>query len=757
MSEPRKPQPSDDAVRREGGRAGGAPVKTGPPSDELDGFPTLQENPMPLPSDDPSGDIEASQSRPPSQPASSVPAQPTPPSVNAPTSMPASEPSNTGAGPIVSADATSKHASEESHATRTMAEAPRQGFAAVTPPSPHIKPLIEAGLFAPPSPVAAARGAFAVVESRYELRDLLGEGGMGLVFLAYDSVGDCKVAVKTLKPSFLSNEKARVRFIEEAKEMNRIPAHACVLVVKDFGSTAKPFYVTEYLTGGTVGQAIRANGPLSADLARRYAANIVRAIAFIHAKHGKLHRDIKPENVLIDDDGSARLADFGLIWHVGEGARGLRAGTVPYMPPEVVSDSRKNVGFEWDVYSFGATLYEMLVGHAPYADLMDRSEASTGKSRIEVLKSMIADQPPTPILALNKKADRHLARIADWAMARDARDRYFHVNHILADLERIERGRKPLGPQQKDDEPEGRVPMALIVSVLVVLALAAAAGWYVWQQRQATPADPTGGIVQVDPTPTPPSNAGQLPDLPQSPSDDPPIIDTPVDDAPSTDTPVADPVVKVPATDHTGPWDPKTKTPGDDVTNGSIFDQTRHASPMGLTFDTVNGIRRYVAAPDSDWAKIRGRSFPDISDMPWTPAPENHLVFRAGVDQPGYLMILIRSADGTVNQLFPNINEQYMQVRPSTGRTIPPAIGTSSVANYNFVVTPGPSTDQIKAIVADRPFEIVGVTQDQFLTQQFPVLPQDFKVRVNGRDYDSLADAFGENYQTVEFDIQTAP
>ena len=238
---------------------------------------------------------------------------------------------------------------------------------------------------------------------------------MGIVFLAYDNVGECQVALKTLKPKFLKIAEARSRFLDEAKQMNRIPAHARVLVVKDFGSLERPYYVTEYISGGTLGERIRRGLP-PRDEARRYARDLATAIAFIHAKHGKLHRDIKPDNLLLDGEGSAWLADFGLLWQVGEGARGLRAGTIPYMPPEVVGDARKNVGYEWDVYSFGATLYEMLTGHTPYADVMKR-QAAGSKARLDDLKKVIAAQPPTPILKLNRKADRALARIADWAMA----------------------------------------------------------------------------------------------------------------------------------------------------------------------------------------------------------------------------------------------------------------------------------------------------------------------------------------------------
>lgn len=704
MPDQRGSTPPGDNAGRPDDKPGGAAAKTGPPSDDLDQFPTLEENAQPKPAADgpevtgefPTRmEIERTQ---PLQPPTPEFADPTRP-------------------PDVSGGVTS-NAPTTGPPTRDMPDQP--GNAAGTVPggtgvftdavrvSPHVKALIQAGLLNAAGKSAASRGAFAVVEGRYELRDTLGEGGMGLVFLAYDSLGDCLVAVKTLKPNFLDSPKARARFIEEAKEMNRIPAHACVLVVKDFGSIDKPFYVTEYLTGGTVGQAIRADGPLPADLARKYAQNVARAIAFIHAKHGKLHRDVKPENVLIDDDGSARLADFGLIWHVGEGARGLRAGTVPYMPPEVVSDQRKNVGYEWDVYSFGATLYEMLVGHAPYADLLDRDVASTGKSRLDALRSIISDQPPTPILSINKRADRNLAKVADWAMARDARDRYFHVDHILADLEAIEHGRKPLGPQQKACDGKGRLCLLrrFAPAALVVLALAAGAVWW-FVFRDATP-------------------------QPATPGENPPVATA----GPGGQTANPDPDV-APA-----------------VTDGPMFDQSRSVSPLKLEFDTAGRLREYQAAPASDWEKI---SFKRIEGKaPWTPGPENHYVFTTRVAADCHLLVLSRDGEGNTVQLFPNVDERDSLIRARRTRIIPSTAREGDVTSRYYFEVHGPSgIDQIKAIVAARKFHVEGVDDVDHESETYSVVPSDFRIVVDGQAYDSFETAFGPaGWQTVDLTVQ---
>ncbi|MEM9419474.1 MAG: protein kinase [Planctomycetota bacterium] len=689
-------QPEQPSPPTPGGS--GAAAKSGPPSDDLDHFPTLEDNEVaqnqPANTLDPGWD-DALPTR--------VEAEQTLPQADATSVNPGSDQPTTG-----SPSTTGQPTTNPSMPTRAIPAASPQATDVVSakPPSPHVQALINAGLFTPASPLAAGRGACAVVEGRYELRETLGEGGMGLVFLAYDNVGDCLVALKTLKPNFLNSAKSRARFIDEAKEMNRIPAHACVLVVKDFGSIDKPFYVTEYLSGGSVGSAIRENGPLPTELALRYARNIASAIGYIHAKRGKLHRDIKPENVLIDDDGSARLADFGLVWQVGEGARGLRAGTVPYMPPEVVSDQRKNVGYEWDVYSFGATVYEMLTGHAPYADLLQRGMKSTGKTRLEALRKLITEHPPTPILESNKQADKYLARIADWAMARNARDRYFHVDHILADLDRLGRSKKPMGPQQEDNCEASGGKLCLIRRVVAasVLGMAIVAGliWYF--------------IPEGDPVNPPADQTAQI------------IPGTSANNTNQSETSLA-------------------------VTTGPMFEQSRLASPLNLSFTTLGGVKRYRVAPAEQWALIEGKSFDYEHEMAWKPARDQALSFNARVDQACHLTILMRTADGRTYQLLPNAMERSTELAPGKDRVVPRPI-TPGTASYWLRVTPPAGTEQIKAIVTDKPFSIAGITASDVAAQGFPAVPDEFQVVVEGQTYDSFEVAFGDRWQTVDLSIE---
>lgn len=368
-----------------------------------------------------------------------------------------------------------------------------------------INAYLKAGLFTVSDGKPNTR---ALLSGRYAISRLIGRGGMGVVFLARDRQADCDVALKTIHPNYLKDADARKRFIDEARQMARIPSHASVLVVKDVSDTERPFYTMEFMHKGSLGRLIREQGALDRDTTLRLAQSIAKAIDYVHVSAGAIHRDIKPENVLLAEDGTARLCDFGLIRRVGSGAVGLRAGTLAYMPPEVVSGGGKNVGFEWDIYSMGALLYEMLTGKPPYAEAMG-SSSGTGTERIDALKKAVTDSAPRPILSLNRKADRGLVAIAQWAMARNKRERYVQVADLLADLERVASNQKPLGPQQSGAAANKR--KTGVAALLLVFIAAAAYGAFVYfgndsdsdsekdhaPQRSGLTGDPTIGVEKV--------------------------------------------------------------------------------------------------------------------------------------------------------------------------------------------------------------------------------------------------------------------
>jgi len=391
--------------------------------------------------------------------------------------------------------------------------------------------LIEASILEPPDTAAQSRGAVALLEKRYELKRKLGEGGMGVVFLAFDRLGDCDVAIKTLRHKFLHDAAARRGFIAEAVQMNKVPGHAHVLVVKGIGSETKPYYVMEHMPGGSLGKLIRKEGPLPRDKAIRLAFDIAKAVEYLHVSGGHIHRDIKPENVLIAADGSAWLCDFGLIRQVGIGAAGLRAGTLAYMPPEVVTDLAKNVAFDWDIYSFGAVLYEMICGKRPYDELFNAK--SNPVEQMRLMKDEVTRRPPKAIQEVCRKADPALTRIAQWCMARIPRDRYSNITDVLTDLDRVRQNKQPLGPRQSVPMPSGSSPIARIVVALLLLVIAALGAIWITNSFDLRSKILAGLGFQSGPSvPPPPTDGG---------AGDPPLVPNPLVDV-KTGHPVLDAV-----------------------------------------------------------------------------------------------------------------------------------------------------------------------------------------------------------------------
>jgi serine/threonine protein kinase/Leucine-rich repeat (LRR) protein len=262
----------------------------------------------------------------------------------------------------------------------------------------------------------------------------IGAGGMGIVFEARYSVTGEHVAIKLLRPELAASPQAVHRFMVEAGHMKRL-AHDHILPVSRIVERPQgPFYVMTYAEGGPLSAKLIPDKPLDLQTLVRVAREIGSALAYAHGQ-GIIHRDLKPANVLLDAGGKAFLSDFGLVRTVfndsiADASRVDREGTAPYMSPAVAAGAGEDT--RCDIYAFGALLYEMLAGAAPYE----------GRS-IEAIVRQVLAGPPVPLAARNPRAPKALVEITEACMARQLRDRYAEMADVLADLERFEHGQPP--------------------------------------------------------------------------------------------------------------------------------------------------------------------------------------------------------------------------------------------------------------------------------------------------------------------------
>jgi serine/threonine protein kinase len=211
----------------------------------------------------------------------------------------------------------------------------------------------------------------------YVVREVLGQGGMGTVYLAEHSVIGKKVAIKVLKRDLAGHDSLVARFINEARA-NAVVRHAGIVDVFDVGTlpSGVPYIVMEYLRGESLAQRLAKSGPLPVEGAATIAWETASAVGAAHAK-GIIHRDLKPENLFLARDPTApevekvKVLDFGIAkLHADPNQvntqTGAVMGTPAYMSPEQCRGAKDEVDQRTDIYSLGAILYEMLVGKPPF-------------------------------------------------------------------------------------------------------------------------------------------------------------------------------------------------------------------------------------------------------------------------------------------------------------------------------------------------------------------------------------------------------
>src|SRR5947199_10389279 len=245
------------------------------------------------------------------------------------------------------------------------------------------------------------------IAGRYRLVALLGRGGMSEVWAADDLELGRRVALKLLAP-----DADRARFDREARAAAAL-AHPNITQLYDFGEAdGRPYMVLEYLPGGTLEERLLPGKPLPDADAERIATELAAGLAHAHER-GLIHRDLKPANVLFDDEGVAKIAEFGIARLGGSGTlteTGTLLGTAAYLSPEQAQGQPATAAS--DVYSFGVILYRLLAGRLPF-------EAA---SPIELARMHVHEQP-APLGEVRPDAPPALAALAEASLAKDPQER----------------------------------------------------------------------------------------------------------------------------------------------------------------------------------------------------------------------------------------------------------------------------------------------------------------------------------------------
>lgn len=286
------------------------------------------------------------------------------------------------------------------------------------------------------------------LNGRYEIKEIIGVGGMAVVYKAYDNIDDRIVAVKILKEEFLANEEFRRRFKNESKAI-AVLSHPNIVKVYDvsYGDRIQ-FIVMECVDGITLKEYIQQQGVINYKEAVFFVTQILRALQHAHDK-GIVHRDIKPQNIMLLENGAIKVTDFGIARFSSSETRTMTdstIGSVHYISPEQargdITDDKA------DIYSVGVMLYEMLTGKLPFES----------DNTVSVAIMQLQQDPVKP-REINPSIPVGLEQIVLKAMQKNINDRYQSAAEMLLDLEEFRRNPSiSFDYDYKNNEPTKYIP-----------------------------------------------------------------------------------------------------------------------------------------------------------------------------------------------------------------------------------------------------------------------------------------------------------
>lgn len=262
-----------------------------------------------------------------------------------------------------------------------------------------------------------------LLDNRYQLIDLIGKGGMAIVYLARDLRTGHNVAVKILNPDFNDDEEFLERFDREAAAASKMSHHNIVNLLDVGNDAGYRYLVMEYVQGKTLKDIILERGAMPPNVAGQIAIRILSALQHAH-KNGIIHRDIKPQNILVHSEGHIKVADFGIAHIADSGTLSKNdnvMGSVYYFSPEQARGL--DVTSASDIYSVGIVLYEMLTGHVPF----------DGDTPVAVAMMQIKNDP-RPMTDYVKDIPASMVRIVKKAMEKSPEKRYQSALEMAQDI-----------------------------------------------------------------------------------------------------------------------------------------------------------------------------------------------------------------------------------------------------------------------------------------------------------------------------------
>ena len=324
---------------------------------------------------------------------------------------------------------------------------------------------------------------------RYRIEEVIGAGGMGVVYRAYDEKLGRNLAIKVLAAGMLDDEAARKRFRNEARVLSRLN-HPSIQTIHDFDNIEGcDLLISELVEGTTLDVRLRA-GPLPEKEAVRLGVQMAQGLAAAHAE-GVLHRDLKPSNLRVTPDGRLKILDFGLATlsrervltfstvtgSLADAPSGV-AGTLPYMSPEQLL--AEPVDERSDIYSAGVALFEMATGQLPFAHALVP----------KLINAILHEAPPTP-RSLAPKLSDEIERIVLRCLEKDPELRYQSAKDLAADLRRMEQGSSRVAAPVQSPARKPAVRWGAATVAVLAVAIVAAAAWWRYREREYDAAAPS--------------------------------------------------------------------------------------------------------------------------------------------------------------------------------------------------------------------------------------------------------------------------